>query len=101
MFRKLYWVTELLQANGQSSVWGVYTSIPDLLRHGLPQGNGKLRLTLTKLDSNNAPLGTWTEPNFEGIEEQLGEFVRTDEFSQDHCSALCDALKESRRPAAA
>ena len=96
MFRKLYWVTEIIQKNGQSSVLGVYTSIPDLIRHGLPQAHeGTLRLTLTKLDSSNSPMGTWTEPHFEGIEEKLDEFVRTDEFSKDQCSALCQALKQS------
>lgn len=101
MFRKLYWVTESISANGESRVLGVYTSIPDLIRHGLHgSGEGKLRLTLTKLDSSQAPLATWTEPNFAGIEEHLAEFVKTDEFSKDHCSALCEALRESRKVAA-
>jgi hypothetical protein len=102
MFRKLYWVTEAIQTSGQSQVLGVYTSIPDLIRHGLPQvRDGKLRLTLTKLDSSSAPMGVWTEPNFEGIEDQLDQFVKTDEFSKDHCSSLCQALRQSRTSAAA
>jgi hypothetical protein len=95
MFRKLYWVTEHVYSNGESKVLGVYTSIPDLIRHGLPRAprGGQLRLTLTKLDSSQEPMGCWTEPHFDGIEEKLEEFIRTEEFSKDHCNALCQALK--------
>jgi hypothetical protein len=95
MFRKLYWVTEHVYSNGESKVLGVYTSIPDLIRHGLqpaPRG-GHLRLTLTKLDSGNEPLGCWVQPNFTGLADKLEEFIKTDEFSKDHCSALCQALE--------
>ena len=98
MFRKLYWVTEHVQPTGESNVLGVYTSIPDLIRHGLPNPprGGQLRLTLTKLDSGQEPLGSWTEPYFENIEERLEEFVRTEEFTKDHCNALCQALRTSK-----
>ncbi|CAN5442333.1 hypothetical protein BH11ARM1_BH11ARM1_08450 [soil metagenome] len=96
MFRKLYWVTEHVYVNGESKVLGVYTSIPDLIRHGLQQAprGGILRLTLTKLDSCQEPLGTWMQPNFEGIEQRLEEFVATDEFTKEHCNALCKALRQ-------
>lgn len=96
MFRKLYWVTEALDANGNSHVEGVYTSIPDLIRHGLrnlDQHYG-LRLTLSKLDSQCGPLGSWESPSFEGLDVCLQEFVATEEFSQDHCKALLDALRQ-------
>ena len=95
MFRKLYWVTEHVYSNGESKVLGVYTSIPDLIRHGLawPDGKGRLRLTLTKLDSDKDPFGTWCEPHFDGIADRLSEFVKTDEFSAEHCQMLLDALE--------
>jgi hypothetical protein len=103
MFRKLYWVTEHVLPSGESKVLGVYTSIPDLVRHGLqrpPQG-GKLRLTLTKLDTDQEPIGCWCEPDFSGLDERLQEFVQTEEFSQDHCAALGDALRRACQAPAA
>ena len=98
MFRKLYWVTEQIEPNGSSNVTGVYTSIPDLIRHGLRwtdhNGGGEFRLTLTKLDCVKSPLGVWTSPTFDGLEDSLQEFVRTDEFSQDHCKSLVEELEK-------
>jgi len=101
MFRKLYWVTESVDAKGLSHVVGVYTSIPDLIRHGLSTNdrNSRLRLTLTKLDSDRTPFGTWCEPHFEGLDDKLQEFVVTEEFLPEQCEMLVDALK--RRPAIA
>jgi hypothetical protein len=103
MFRKLYWVTEHVNENGESKVLGVYTSIPDLIRHGLPEApkGGQLRLTLTKLDSSQEPLGRFVAPAFDGIEEKLEEFIRTEEFSKDHCNSLCKALRQTRQASAA
>jgi len=95
MFRKLYWVTEQVDRDGSSRVTGVYTSIPDLIRHGLrwSRTSDSLRLTLTKLDSEKEPLGSWASPGFSGLEASLQEFIRTDEFSQEHCQALVKALQ--------
>jgi len=96
MFRRLYWVTEELSSAG-SSVTGVYTSIPDLIRHGIrwtSEPTSHFRLTLVKLDCAKEPLGTFVGPRFEGLEERLSDFVRTDEFSHDECRALADALAE-------
>lgn len=93
MFRRIYWVTEYVHEDGRSDVHGVYTSIPNLIRQGLDRPEGmRLRLTLTKLDCEQGPFGSWLEPNFEGLQERLDEFVRTEEFSKDHCQALLDAL---------
>jgi hypothetical protein len=93
MFRKLYWVTEQLESDGRSRVTGVYTSIPDLIRHGLRcDAMDRMRLTLTKLDSCNEPIGCWTPRDFASIGDRLQEFVRTDEFSAEHCQALVQAL---------
>lgn len=95
MFRRLYWVTEEVGNDGSSAVTGVYTSIPELVNVGIESRNGqisKLRLNLVKLDCSG-PLATWQAPEFGGVEERLQEFVRTDEFSADHCKMLVDALK--------
>jgi hypothetical protein len=96
MFRKLYWVTEQIEPSGKSKVTGVYTSIPDLIRHGLrwtdQNSGGEFRLTLTKLDCAKEPLGCWTSPKFKGLESDLQQFVKTDEFSQDQCNALSVSL---------
>ena len=102
MFRRLYWVTEQVDPKGSSRVAGVYTSIPHLLKHGLnwPSGDSRLRLTLTKLDCENDPIGTWCEPNFDGLEDRLREFIVTDEFSPEHCQMLIDALNNHCKAAA-
>ncbi|HEY0865788.1 MAG TPA: hypothetical protein VGE01_00320 [Fimbriimonas sp.] len=64
------------------------------MRHGLPKHGAphSLRLTLIKLDCDQGPLGTWSSPKFEGLADRLEEFVLTDEFSKDQCSALLEAL---------
>jgi hypothetical protein len=93
MFRKLYWVTEQVQPDGKSHVTGIFTSIPNLVREGFACTElSSLRLTLTKLDSEDGALGRWTAPNFEGLEERLAEFVRTDEFSAEQCESLVAVL---------
>lgn len=97
MFRRLYWVTEELDAAGKSRVTGAYTSIPDLMARGIRwtgQPASALRLTLVKLDCERAPLGVFTGPRFEGLEESLAEFIQTDEFSEHDCVSLCETLRE-------
>jgi len=95
MFRRLYWVTEEVSANGSSGLGGVFTSIPDLVHNGIEKRNGKpskLRLSLVKLDCPDGPLGVWEGPKFEGIADSLQDYVRTDEFSADQCKLLVDQL---------
>lgn len=93
MFRRLYWVSESVQADGKSRVLGVYTSIPDLVRYGMrTPAAGELRLTLTQLDSERETLGTWTNFNFESLEEAMQPYVRTEEFTPDQVKSLIDAL---------
>jgi len=85
-FRRLYWVTEEVNANGGAGVQGVYTSIPDLIKNGIESRNGKasqLRISLVKLDGAGGPLGVWEAPAFSGIEDSLQEYVKTEEFSAD------------------
>jgi hypothetical protein len=98
LFRKLYWVTEHLDENGQSRLAGVYTSIPDLIRHGLKHpAHTRIRLSLTKLDSEGMPIGTWESPEFAGLEAALAPFIKTDEFTPDQCSALLTAISQLSR----
>ena len=97
MFRRLYWVTEEVNANGNSGVAGVYTSIPDLIKNGIESRNGKpskLRISLVKLDGASGPLGVWEAPSFDGIEDSLQEYVRTEEFSADQLQSLVNELKK-------
>jgi hypothetical protein len=94
MFRKLYWVIEFVREDGRSEVAGVYTSIPDLIRRGLRhEGSGSLRITLAKLDSEKAPFGSWTGPEFAGLEEACQQFIRTEEFGADEVKSLVAALR--------
>lgn len=95
MFRKLYWVTEQVQQDGSSRVTGIFTSIPNLIREGLSCNEVQhLRLTLMKLDSESGSLGTWTGPAFEGLQDRLADFIKTDEFSADHCETLITSLSK-------
>ncbi len=97
-FRKLYWVTEQVGSDGCSEIAGVYTSIPDLVDRGIQWKDGidgrvGFRLTLVALDSKKKPLGTWVLPEFGGIEQDLNEYVVSQEFSTSEIESLLDALK--------
>ena len=98
VFRRIYWVTEQLSAEGVSDVTGVYTSIPDLMENGMrwlesnPKRDG-FRITLVKLDSSAAPLGVWSGPSYLGIEEDLAPYVATKEFSAQDVEALAAKLR--------
>jgi hypothetical protein len=88
-------------ADGRSHIGGVYTSIPDLMRNGVNRPEeGALRVTLTKLDSDKKPFGTWTAPDFAGLEEACQQFVRTEEFSVDEVNNLARALRSQASAAA-
>ena len=45
-------------------------------------------------------MGIWEEPRFEGLEDKLQEFVKTEEFTADHCKALVRALQQAAHIAA-
>jgi len=98
VFRRIYWVTEQLSAEGVSDVTGVYTSIPDLMENRVrwlesnPKRDG-FRITLVKLDSSAAPLGVWSGPSYLGIEEDLAPYVATKEFSAQGVEALAAKLR--------
>ena len=96
-FRKIYWVTEQVNAIGQSAVTGVYTSIPDLVDHGLHLCDGvahrdAFRLSLVELDRCGA-LGAWTSPGFDGVKEDLMAFVATAELVEQDVESLAGALE--------
>lgn len=99
-FRRIYWVTEQLDEDGRSEIAGVYTSIPDLLDGGLRWDDGiegktaGFRLTLVKLDSSKKPLGTWQSPGFEGLGEDLKEYIATGEFGEMDCIQLVEELNK-------
>ena len=97
MFRKLYWVTEQTDPEGIFRATGIYTSVHDLIDHGLrwlaPAGKG-FRISLAKLDCKTDVLGSWHSPDFKGLEEQMQEFVKTGEFGIDEFQTLRTALDE-------
>lgn len=98
-FRKIYWVTEQLAEDGTSQVAGVYTSVADLVsrgtsyRDGVP-GNAGFRLTLVQLDSTRAPLGSWTSPEFAGLEEAWEEYIASNELTLSELESLRAALDQ-------
>lgn len=97
-FRKIYWVTEQIGADGTSQVAGVYTSIHDLSVRGLQWMDGiekkkEFRLTLVQLDSDKVPLGSWVSKNFSGLEQDLQEFVKSDELNAQDVEALASQLR--------
>ncbi|MFQ3669410.1 MAG: hypothetical protein SNJ61_11050 [Fimbriimonadaceae bacterium] len=101
MFRRLYWVTEQLYADGRSRVTGIYTSIPDLIDHGLrfvgddaPKCVG-LRLSLVKLDAGHDVLGVWSGDDFKHIADDLAPYVRTHEFNPETVDDLAQILNAS------
>lgn len=93
MFRKLHWVSENVRHDRSSEVRGIYTSIPDLIRHGI--GDPKTtRITLTELDTEDGRLGTWEGPAYDGIDDTLRKLVVKDEFSSDQADALLHKLRD-------
>jgi hypothetical protein len=97
MFRKLYWVTEQLDSDGRAAITGVFTSAPDLIGKGLvwcdcTDKRASFRLTLIALDRAGKPLGTWTGPDFAGMDDDLKAFVDTGEFSVEEHNELCQAV---------
>jgi hypothetical protein len=97
-FRKLYWVTEQLAENGQSSVVGVFTSMQDLRTKGLKWNEecdhaSGFRVSLVKLDHTGMPLGDWSAPGFDGIESDLAEFVETGEMDEQSVIQLAADLR--------
>jgi hypothetical protein len=101
-FRKVYWVTEQVDADGRSAVAGVFTSVNDLMDHGLTglEGCDKVagfRITLAELDQVG-PLGTWTSPDYTGFEEALQEYIATSEVALHEAEAIIKTLKEVPLP---
>lgn len=97
-FRRLYWVTEIVNEDGTSTITGVYTSLPDLIETGLRwmdqiNGNGRFRLTLVQLDSPKLPLGSWISPDYDDISDDLEGYVEGNEFRKDDCVTLVDRLR--------
>jgi len=98
VFRRIYWVTEQLDADGKGVVTGVYTSIPDLTAKGLrwmeggPTGN--FRISLVKLDSPASPLGCWSGPEFANFEAEMAPYVQTKEFSTPDIEHLAASLRD-------
>lgn len=102
-FRKLYWVTEQVASDGKSEVAAVFTSIQDLTDSGVHwiediDKKSAFRLTLVKLDSKQKPLGTWTSPDYPGIEDDLAEYVKTDEISSIQVEELVAKLRSLAVP---
>jgi phage protein U len=90
-------VTEQLSSDGKSEIGGVYTSVPDLIDRGLHWREGVerkdgFRLTLVKLDSTSKPLGCWYFPEFSGMQNDLQEYVASNEFTSVEVETLLEAL---------
>ena len=104
MFRRLYWVAEQVDKDGRSKVTGVYTSIQDLIQKGLHWCDGNeasdFRLTLVKPDSFNCPLGVWNRKDLGDLQNSLQEFVGTNEYTQEECMMLQNALDGFMHPEA-
>lgn len=97
-FRRLYWVTEQLDDEGRSELCGVFTSIPDLVEEGLRWNNeiekrSRFRISLVKLDSRHKPLGSWYANDYQSLEGDLEEYLKTQEFTPPECDSLLDGLK--------
>lgn len=59
---------------------------------GCDQHDG-FRLNLVQLDSDKPPLGSWRSPDFSGMEEDLQEYVRSDEMNAQDVEQLCSELR--------
>lgn len=94
-FRRLYWVAEQVEADGRSTMTGVYTSIADLVHKGLlwrSTGPASLRLTLIKPDTFDSPLGRWDGTSFDTIEADMAPFEESGEMSVEEVKMLVEGL---------
>ena len=91
-FRRIYWITEHVDADGSTRPSGVYTSVYDLIERALPRHDRGLRLTLVKVDSEGDPLGSYVSPAFKGLAEDLLGYAATDEITADQRKGLLEAL---------
>jgi hypothetical protein len=98
MFRKLYWVTEQVPGNSTSQVLGVYTSIPNLIRHGLSSDLDldRIRLSLTKLDCDDGVVANWQGRSFGRLRDDLRSFIESEDFTEDQVKALVDKIEGLR-----
>lgn len=97
-FRKVYWVTEQLDAEGRSLVAGVFTSVHDLMTHGFAgiEGCDKVagfRLNLCELDTLGV-LGRWSSPDYAGLEEDLKQYVASAEVAHHEAEEFVKLLRE-------
>jgi hypothetical protein len=96
-FRRIYWVTEQLGAGDKSVVTGVYTSVHDLLEHGLAMRDfvefkDGIRLTLVELDSAGKPILSASSPDFAEMQEGLKPLAQSGELTAEECARLVAAL---------
>ena len=92
-FRRIYWVTEQYDAQGQSEVTGVYTSIPDLIELGLgtrdvSNKTAGFRLSLVELDTSRPTLFCFSSPDFSEVSARLAPILQGGELTQDEVSRL-------------
>jgi hypothetical protein len=101
MFRKLYWVTEGVDAESSSHILGVYTSIPTLIRNGFSADTdpSRTRLSLTRLDCDDGILATWIGEEYQRLRGDLQQFVDSDDFTADQAEALYHAVSACSRAA--
>lgn len=102
-FRKLYWAVEILNGNQGCHLQGVYTSTHDLCDIGfkaVPEGT-RIRLSLVKLDSANAALGTWTFDEIDQMGTDLQAFVETKEFTGPEVQDVISAFRQTATTTAA
>lgn len=91
-FRKIHWVVERLGEGTASQIAGVFTSNQDLAEKVIGRIDGRLRLSLVQLDSDQGPLGSWEIPNFGSLLDDLRLYVDDGEMSENGYKMLVDAL---------
>lgn len=97
-FRRIYWVTEQFDEDGRSQVTGVFTSVHDLIQHGIGirdicDKRAGFRVSLVELDSPKMPLCVFASPEFGNVPEALRQFVESGELSADEVSWISEALR--------
>jgi hypothetical protein len=94
LFRKLYWVAEDLLPSGAASLRGVFTSVPNLIRLGIPDrlDPSRFRLTLTRLDSTDGVVARWSGPDFDHLSQDLAPFVVEEDFTEEQRRNLVERI---------
>jgi len=86
-----------MQADGRSTILGVFTSIPDLIEEGIgylkEHSLTQFRISLTTLDHAGQAKGSWTDQTVSDLVSDARKVASPSEISDDELNSLYRSLQ--------